>query len=523
LYNFWVLDANDGQEVQMENVRVRFPPSPTGYLHIGGARTALYNWLFARKHGGAFVLRIEDTDIERSTDEAVRQIIEGLQWMGIDWDEGPYCQSEYAGEHRTMALLLLETGKAYRCFCSREELEAKRTTAKRDQLSYQYDGTCRKIPPEQAEERAAHGEPFVIRFKVPHNRGQIAYDDVVFGREVKALNEIEDFVIVRSNGLPVYILSNMVDDHRDRITHVIRGQDHRANTFKQVLLYQAFDWPIPYFAHISLTLDPKRRKISKRLHGDVVTVRYYRDQGFIPWAFCNFMVLLGWSPGDDREILSRDELVEAFSLKRLSKANSVFNYDPDNPQLISDPKAISINSTYIRSMPLDELLGYVERELRRASLWDPAYQGPRHDWFRYTIEQIRKRYFTLRDFSVLGRPYFADDYPIEEKAWNKNLKKDPRLPRFLKQLADHFQSLEGFDLETTEHAVREAAIEWDVKAGLLINAIRAAVTGQAVGPGLFDVLAILGRRRVVDRLRRVADLLEKSSEERTYAALEEEP
>jgi glutamyl-tRNA synthetase len=491
----------------METVRVRFPPSPTGYLHIGGARTALYNWLFARRHGGALVLRIEDTDVERSTPEAMREIIEGLQWMGIDWDEGPYLQSEHADEHRSVAGLLLESGHAYRCFCDKETLEARRAAAVKARESYQYDGACRGMSPEESDARARRGEAFVIRFKVPRDDGSVLWEDAVFGPEQKAHRDIEDFVILRSNGLPIYLLSNMVDDHRDRISHVIRGQDHRANTPKQVLMYRALGWEVPTFAHMSLTLDPKRRKISKRIHGEVVTVRYYRERGFLPWAFCNFMVLLGWSPGDDREILSREELIEAFSLERLSRANSVFNYDPDSPRFIADPKAININAHYLRSMALDDLLPLVEERLRAHGLWDPAYGEERREWFADTVDLIRARFFTLEDFATLGRPYFSDDYPIDPHAWEKNLCSDPRLEGWLRDLAGQTGALAPFSLESAEGMVRGAAQKWGVKAGLLINAIRTAVTGLTVGPGLFEVIVTLGREVVAARLRRAAERL----------------
>ncbi len=495
----------------MGEVRVRFPPSPTGYLHIGGARTALYNWLFARKHGGEFVLRIEDTDVERSTSNAIEEIIDGLKWMGLDWDEGPYLQSQYVEQHRQTAMRLLEAGHAYRCFCSREELEAKKEEAMRLHRSYQYDGTCRRIPLDEAQAREERGEPFVIRFKVPRDSGKLEWGDAVFGTEVKAYADIEDFVILRSNGTPVYVLSNMVDDHRDRITHVIRGQDHRANTAKQVLMYRALGWEVPRFAHMSLTLDPKRRKISKRVHGEVVTVRYYKEKGFLPWAFCNFMVLLGWSPGDNRGILSREELIEAFTLERLSRANSIFNYDPENPRFFTDPKAISINAHYVRNMALEALLPWVEGELKAKGLWDPAYGDRDREWFCKTVDLIRARFFTLEDFSTLGRPYFSDDYPMEQEAWDKNLRAHPSLGEWIGSLADRLEALSEFSMGKTEEAVRGAAQEWQVKPGLLINAIRAAVTGLTVGPGLFEVLALLGKRRVVQRLRSVsARLLDKN-------------
>jgi glutamyl-tRNA synthetase len=502
-------DEKRGQEEKtMEKVRVRFPPSPTGYLHIGGARIALFNWLFARKHGGVLVLRIEDTDVERSTKEAVQEILDGLTWMGIDWDEGPYFQSEFAEEHRQVARRLLEEGHAYRCFCPKELLEAKRQEAMRLHQSYQYDGTCRNLPEDEAEERERRGEPFVIRFKVPREEGSVVWKDAVFGLEERAYRDIEDFVILRSNGSPVYLLSNMVDDHRDRITHVIRGQDHRANTPKQVLLYRALGWEVPLFAHVSLTLDPKRRKISKRIHGDVVTVRYYKEKGFLPWAFCNFIALLGWSPGDDREILSREELIEAFSLERLSRSNSIFNYDPEDPRLIADPKALNINAHYIRTMALEDLVPHVKAELEAKGLWDPSYESERRDWFMRTVDLIRARFFTLEDFSTQGRAYFSDEYPIDERAW-KNLTGHESIPHWLEEIASRLEALESFDPEAVERVIRDSASEWSVKVGLITNAIRAAVTGQTVGPGLFDVLVLVGKDRVIGRLRKIAGKLKE--------------
>ena len=492
----------------METVRLRFPPSPTGYLHIGGARTALFNWLYAKKHNGKLVLRIEDTDVERSTKDNVTEILDGLQWLGIDWDEGPYNQTEYAEEHRKIAKQLLESGFAYRCFCTKEELEAKKEEARDKKLSLSYDGHCRfNVSDEESRARAENGEPFVIRFKVPRDDEKVTYEDAVFGKEKRSHKDIEDFVVMRSNGLPLYVLSNMVDDHRDRITHVVRGQDHRANTFKQVLMYRALGWDVPLFAHISLTLDPKKRKISKRIHGDAVTVRYYKERGILPWAFCNFIALLGWSSGDDREIFSREELIEAFSLEGLSKANSVFNYDPENSKYFTDPKAVSINSTYIRTMDLETLCPMVEKELKAEGIWDPAYASEKRQWFFDTVDLIRERFFTLKDFVTLGRAFFDDRYPMDEKAWEKNLHKDPRIADWLGELAGPFEALDVFDIERTEEVVRAACEKWDVKAGLVINAIRAAVSGQTVGPGLFELLTAVGQKRVVQRLRDVAKQL----------------
>lgn len=488
----------------MENIRVRFPPSPTGYLHIGGARTALVNWLFCRKHGGKLVLRIEDTDVERSTEASAQAILDGLEWMGLDWDEGPYLQSEYAGDHREAAEKLIELGHAYRCYCTKEELEAKREAAKAEKREFGYDGTCRNLSAEQRAAKEAEGLSSVVRFRVPDTDETIVFDDIVYGRSLVKPSEIEDFVIVRSTGEPLYILSNAVDDHRDRITHVIRGADHRMNTPKQILIYQAFGWDVPKFAHMALTLDPSKAKISKRKHGEVVAVQFYRDHGFLPWAFANFMALLGWSSGDDREIyMTREELIEAFTLEGMSRTNSVFNYRQGDEKFITDPKALHINAQHIRTMPPEELAPYVQERLAAAGVWRAEWDegGAGRQWFLDTIELIRVRYFLLNDFVDLGRAYFDDEFPMDEKALKKGLHKDEALKDYLPMLADRYAALETFDLETTEAALRALADELDAKAGLLINGARAACTGQAVGPGIFDVFVALGQERTVARLR----------------------
>ena len=317
------MSQNSGEHTEGE-VRVRFAPSPTGYLHIGGARTALYNWLWARKNKGTFILRIEDTDVERSTDDSVREIVDGLTWLGLDWDEGPIFQSANLAQHLEAANKLLESGHAYRCFCSREELDAQRKEAEARKQPFMYDGRCRRLSPEQIEEKLREGMPFVIRFRVPRDDAStVEFEDAVYGRIHKRCQDIEDFVIVRSDGRPLYILSNAVDDTLDRITHVIRGADGLANTPKQVLIYQALGVPAPVFAHMPLTLDNKKAKLSKRRHGEVVTVSYYRRMGFLPWALCNFMALLGWSTTDDREFFTRDELIDAFELSRINRANFI--------------------------------------------------------------------------------------------------------------------------------------------------------------------------------------------------------
>jgi len=494
----------------MSEVRVRFPPSPTGYLHIGGARTALLNWLFARKSGGKLILRIEDTDAERSTQESIQGILDGLTWLGLDWDEGPYFQTEFSADHIRAAEQLVSTGHAYKCFCTKEELDAKRDAAMAAKQEVGYDGTCRNLPPAETAAREKAGIPYVIRFKVPRREGVVAYEDKVLGSIERRYNDIEDFVVVRSNGKPLYLLCNVVDDIRDRITHIIRGQDHMTNTTRQVLLYEALGAPVPVFAHMPLTLDLQKRKISKRSHGEIVAVQFYRDKGFIPWALCNFLVLLGWNPGTDQEIFSREELIEAFSLERIGKVNSVFNYRKDDPKFFTDPKAISINSHYLRTMPIEEIAAMVKKHLQDQQLWDDAYENDRREWFLKTLDLIRDRFHTINDFSSAGRAYFADDYPIDEKPLAKNIHNHPELKEWFPLLAERFAALERFDKDSSETVTRQLADELGIKPGILINGMRTALTGQLAGPSMFDALEALGQDRVVRRLRNCNRFFESS-------------
>ena len=487
----------------MTEVRVRFPPSPTGYLHIGGARTALLNWLYAKKTGGKMILRIEDTDAERSTKESIQGILDGLTWLGLDWDEGPYFQTEFSGDHIRAAEKLLETGHAYKCFCTKEELDAKREAAMTAKDDVRYDGTCRNLTPDEVAAREAQGIPYVVRFKVPQLEGSVSYDDRVLGTIERKYSDIEDFVIVRSNGNPLYLLSNVVDDIRDRITHIIRGQDHMTNTTRQVLLYEALGAPVPVFAHMPLTLDLQKRKISKRSHGEIVAVQFYRDHGFIPWALCNFLILLGWNPGTDQEIFSREELIEAFSLERISKVNSVFNYKKDDPKFFTDPKAIAINSHYLRTLPIEEIAAMVRKYFIEVGLWKESYAGDEKEWFLSTLDLIRDRFHTIHDFAHAGRAYFADEYDVDPKPLKKNVHKHPELRQWLPMLSERFAQLEVFNRETAEDTTRKLAEELDIKPGILINGMRTILTGQLAGPGMFDVLNALGKDRVIARLKDV--------------------
>jgi glutamyl-tRNA synthetase len=484
-----------------QDVIVRFAPSPTGYLHIGGARTAIFNWLFAQKNGGKLILRIEDTDAQRSTEESIKGIIDGLNWLGITWDEGPYFQTQFINEHLAAAKKLLDSGHAYKCFCSIEELEDKRAAALKQKRDVKYDGTCRRLTQDEISEKEARGIPYTIRMKVPGEEGCISFEDVVYGKIDHKYQDIEDFVIVRSNSQPLYLLSNTVDDIRDRITHVIRGQDGLSNTHRQILIYQALGAPVPRFAHMSLTLDPKKAKISKRKHGELVAVHFYKEHGFLPWAFLNFLVLLGWATPESREIFSKEELIEAFSLEGIGRANSIFNVNKDDPKYFTDPKAVSINAHYLRTMPVEQITPYVRIELEKAGIWDPEYETSKRPWYLDTIELIRSRFHLTTDFATRGRAYFSDDFEVEDRALIKNIVKYPQLEKWLPTLADHLEEAAEFTALEAEKVIREMTETFDVKPGVLINAIRTVVTGQLAGPGIFEILITIGQHRVVDRLR----------------------
>jgi glutamyl-tRNA synthetase len=502
-----LVTMNPDESKSQTQVRVRFAPSPTGYLHLGGARTALYNWLWARKTGGVFILRIEDTDMERSSKDSVQEILDGLTWLGLDWDEGPYFQSHNLPKHVEAARELLSSGHAYRCFCTREELEIQRKEAEAKKVAFMYDGRCRNLSQKEIDERVQQELPYVIRFRVPREASDtVAFDDAVYGRVQKRGQDIEDFVILRSDGRPLYILSNAVDDALDKITHVIRGADGIANTPKQVLIYKALGISPPLFAHMPLTLDNKKAKLSKRTHGEVVTISYYRRQGFLPWALCNFMALLGWATTDGQEFFTRDELIETFDLSRINRANSIFNYIPGDQKNWTDPKAIHFNSTYIRTMPLVELVPFVEAELKESGLWRDSLNNEEREWFLKTLDLIRARYLTLKDFSTWGRCYFSDEFEFDDKAVKKNLK-DPGLRELLPELADRLSSVPEFTAHSTEEVFRNYAEQKEIKAGLVINAARTAVSGTSVGPGLFEMLEVLGREAVVKRLVKAKDLV----------------
>jgi glutamyl-tRNA synthetase len=480
--------------------RVRFAPSPTGYLHVGGARTAIFNWLFARHHGGVFILRIEDTDNERSSWEMVSGIFEGLRWLGLDWDEGPevggahgpYFQSQRLERYRAMADRLVADGRAYYCYCSPQSLKQRQEDHERQGLPSQYDRTCLRLLPERIAELEAAGAPRAVRFRVPE--GRVRFDDRVRGRIEFASEHIEDFVILRSDRFPTYHLSVVADDIDMGITHVVRGDDHISNTPKQVLLYEALGAAVPEFAHVPLILGPDKKRLSKR-HGATSVMEYAR-LGYLPEAMLNFLALLGWSPGGDRELLTRDELVQVFSLDGISGGNAVFNPE----------KLDWFNNQHLVRLGPGELAAHVEPWLRQAGLWKEEYASARHAWLLRVLALLLPRARRLADFVEHGRPFFEEAVEYDPAAVKKHLRA-PGLGEHVAALRIALARLDGFDEPAVESALRATAEARGIGAGTLIHATRVAVTGKAVSPGLFDVLAVLGRDATVARLEKLERFL----------------
>lgn len=479
-----------------KEVRVRFAPSPTGYLHVGGARTALFNWLFARHHGGKFILRIEDTDFARSSEDMVEGILEGLRWLGLTWDEGPYYQSKRLDLYREFAGLLIGRGNAYRCFCGKDENGDRESGYRDEDPRHAGKHSCAEMKAEESDRRAASGEPFAVRFRIPADK--TSFCDLVFGN-IEVENKIlEDFVLIRTDGVPTYHLVVVADDIDMGITHVIRGADHISNTPKQILLYRAAGNSPPEFAHLPLILGPDKQRLSKR-HG-ATSVMAYAEMGYLPEAFFNFLSLLGWSPGDDRELLVRKELIELFSLKGVGKADAVFGPE----------KLDWFNSQYLRNAPADTLRKLVLKELQAKGIADPQPEHFQIDSFNPKLELLKVRARKLSDFSTVFKAFFTDDFEYDPSACKKFLK-DPNLKELIGALHDRYVEDTEFTLESTEDTLRQLAEEKGVKAGLLINAVRVALTGQGVAPGLFEVMLVLGRQRTVERLHRLRVYLKQSS------------
>ena len=466
-----------------EKIRVRFAPSPTGYLHVGGARTALFNWLLARRHNGVFVLRIEDTDRSRSSDQMTQAILDGMQWLGVPWDEGPLHQADGIEQHKADAYTLLAQGKAYRCFCTQEQIEARRGP-----LQFGYDRHCRNVEVTDADRRAAAGEPFALRFRAPD--GKTAWDDAVHGLTEFDNESIEDFVILRSDGTPIYNLAVVSDDVAMAITHVIRGDDHISNTPKQILLYQALGHAQPIFAHVPMILGPDGKRLSKR-HG-ATAIGEYHAQGILPEAMVNFLALLGWSSGTDQEIFSLAELVARFSLEGINKKSAVFD----------TTKLEWMNSQYIIQLPPEEL----ERRVADELFVEPPGSETSPEWRRKLLDVLKIRARTLTGIVQLARAYLRDEVEYDQASVQKHWKNTAETMERLQKVRARLTAAD-WNEEALEQAIRSVAEASGVGAGKIIHPLRVAVTGTGASPGMFDVLVLLGRERSLKRIDAALDML----------------
>jgi glutamyl-tRNA synthetase len=461
--------------------RVRFAPSPTGFLHVGGARTALYNLLFARREKGTYILRIEDTDVERSKDELTGQILSALEWLGLEHDEGPYRQSDRYDLYRASADRLIAEGKAYRAFETPEELDAERKRAEAEKRSYRYSGASREIAPDESDRRARAGEKFVVRLKMPAET--IVVEDLIRGRVEFPAEALDDFVLVRSDGHPLYHFTVCVDDADMRITHVLRGDDHLANTPKHVALFRALGAEVPAFAHLGMILGTDRKKLSKRY--GAAAVEEWREQGIFPEALVNFLALLGWSPGEDREILSREEMEREFSLARIGASPSVF--DPE--------KLLWMNAQYMARLPAEELL-------ERAKPYAPRGL-PEKDAALAAVELHRTRARTAIEMGRALSTYAADPEEYDPDGLRKNVR--PETAAEIERLTAKFEGASSWTAPELDAALRELAAEMKISASRLIHPARLALTGVTVGAPLFDVVALLGKETALRRLKKFVE------------------
>jgi len=476
-------------------VRVRIAPSPTGYLHVGTARTALFNYLFARKNNGKFILRIEDTDVQRSSQEMVDIIIDSISWLGLSWDEGPYFQSQRFDVYKKYAEMLLKSGKAYYCYCTKEEIEERKKKSIQKGKAWKYDRHCYYLTPEEKQRYEKEGRPKAIRFFVPE--GVTSFIDLIHSEISRDNSDIEDFVILKSDGTASYNFAVVVDDHDMEISHVIRGDDHISNTFKQILVYNAIGWDTPEFGHLPLILGEDRSKLSKR-HG-AVAVSHYRDEGILPEAFVNFLALLGWSPGTEQEIFTMDELIRLFDLKGVGRKGAVFDIK----------KLLWMNGEYIKKMDRDELCTKIIPYLIKDNLVKKE-QIESSDFREYlckVVSLMLPRLNTLRDFAKIGQYFFIEDFEYDEKGLKKHTYEG--LSDRLKDLNKKLEALDVFDEKACSALLYKMADEQGFKPGEIIHPVRLAISGMTFGPGLFELMEVLGKNKVIKRIERFVNFIEK--------------
>ncbi len=466
--------------------RLRFAPSPTGYLHVGGARTALFNWLYARKFDGELLLRIEDTDKARSTEESTRAIFEGLQWLGLNWDNGVVYQGANLARHQADARKLLEIGAAYRCFCTPVELEQRRREAEARKEAFKYDRRCDRLSSEEIERRVSAGTPYVIRFRVPE--GTTEWDDMVHERIAFPNKDIEDFVILRSDATPIYNLAVVSDDIAMGITIVMRGDDHISNTPKQILLYRALGAPLPTFAHLPMIHGLDGKKLSKR-HG-ATAVGDYQHYGLLPGAMLNFLALLGWSPGGDREIMTVPEMIDLFSVDGLQKKAAIF-----------DPKKLEwMNGQHLSMIPLEELEPRVTPAIVTARLATEEELVERREWYLRLLDLLRVRSRTIDDIVRQAGPYFLEDIEYDPAAVEKNWKDRAEASALLRVTREALAAVSEWKPEALEASLRSLAESRGITAGKVFQPLRVALTGLTVSPGIFEMLVQMGRELSIKRI-----------------------
>ena len=475
-------------------LRVRFAPSPTGFLHVGSARTFIFNWLFARHNGGTMVFRLDDTDVGRNTEASVNSIFEGLKWLGLGWDE-EYKQSERLALHKQMAEAIFQKGLAYRDFTPPREGDTEKSGSA--QGTWLFNADMRNLSREESDCRAAAGEPFALRFKVPRDTERtITFKDAVYGDNAKSTADIEDFALLRSDGMPTYHLASCADDADLKISHIIRGQDHLTNTFKHVLIFEAAGFTPPQFAHLPLLVAPDGTKLSKRKHGPVVSVTTYRDAGFLPQAFINFLVLLGWSPKNDREFMNLGDITELFTLEGINRANAVVNFKEPalTPDETFDPKAVWLNGEHLRALPVEKLTQELLPVVHRAGFDVPDEKMAR------IAPLVRERIRLLNEVLTVGDFFFVDQLPPYDVNELIPQKGDLAMAkRSLEKAREVLPNVE-FKHDSLDQALRAAAQELGLKAGQMFQPIRVAVCGKKNAPPLFETLEVLGKEKVLERI-----------------------
>jgi len=486
-----------------KEIRLRFAPSPTGYLHIGGARTALFNWLYARHYKGSFILRIEDTDQVRSTEEAVNVILEGMKWLGLDWDEGPgkggeygpYFQMQRLNLYQKYAEQLLKNQKAYYCYCTREELAESRKKQAREGKNPKYDRHCLNLSEEEKKRYEAEGRKPAIRLKIPAK--EIIFNDLLRGKVIFDGRLLSDFVIIKSDGIPTYNYAVVIDDALMKITHVMRGDDHISNTPKQILIYEALGFDIPKFAHIPMIMGPDHTRLSKR-HG-ATSVMEYKKMGYIPEAVVNYIAHLGWSPGDEREIFSKEELIKEFTLDKISKHAAVFSMEKLNWFNNEYLKRMSIDSLTERLIPFLEEANYIKKE---------DLSPDKLKWLKEIVRLMQGRFRNFSQFIDFADYFFMEKVNIEPKAFKSVLNKE-EVPKILQTLKSRLSSLKSWNEENIEKAVREVAFSLQIKGGQIIHPTRVALSGKKVGPGLFALMVVLGQKKTIERLGKAIEKIKE--------------